>query len=343
MAHNLNYNPDTKKHSFFSVQQKPWHSLGTLIEEYPTSAEALKFADLDFQVAKAPNLHTLPSGLSITSEQSFFTYRTDNEAILGDKLGKDYQIVQNIDAFSFFDSIVGNNQDIRYETAGALGKGERIFITAKLPDYIRVGKDDLIEQYVFLTTSHDGYGSITAAFTPVRVVCQNTLNAAMKNHSNCIKIRHTASAMENLRQAHRLMGITNQLATEMEGLYNHWAKIRINDQQVKKLIAMAMAPSKDVLNSLMEEKFHYLSTHYLNIVENVFEYALSAPFQQQPTTMGTLFGAYNAVTGYFQNVRKFPDEEHKLKSIMYGTALLRAQTTFNLCNDFANNKIQLLT
>lgn len=149
--------------------------------------------------------------------------------------------------------------------------------------------------------------------------------------------------MENLRQAHRLMGITNQLATEMEGLYNHWAKIRINDQQVKKLIAMAMAPSKDVLNSLMEEKFHYLSTHYLNIVENVFEYALSAPFQQQPTTMGTLFGAYNAVTGYFQNVRKFPDEEHKLKSIMYGTALLRAQTTFNLCNDFANNKIQLLT
>jgi len=53
-----------------------------------------------------------------------------------------------------------------------LGKGERIFITAKLPDYIKVGKDDLIEQYVFLTTSHDGFGSITAAFTPVRIVCQ---------------------------------------------------------------------------------------------------------------------------------------------------------------------------
>src|SRR3546814_16174542 len=81
-----------------------------------------------------------------------------------------------------------------YETAGALGNGERIFITAKLPDYIRVGGDDLIEKYLFLTTSHDGSGSITAAFTPIRIVCANTLNAAMHRKSNTIKIRHTSGA-----------------------------------------------------------------------------------------------------------------------------------------------------
>src|SRR3546814_20848068 len=81
-----------------------------------------------------------------------------------------------------------------YETAGALGNGERIFITAKLPDYIRVGGDDLIEKYLFLTTSHDGSGSITAAFTPIRIVCANTLNAAMPRQSNTIKIRHTSGA-----------------------------------------------------------------------------------------------------------------------------------------------------
>ena len=89
-------------------------------------------------------------------------------------VGKDYHIVQNIDAFAFFDSIVGGKDGILYETAGALGKGEKIFITAKLPDYIHVGKSDLIEQYLFLTTSHDGGGSITAAFTPVRIVCNNS-------------------------------------------------------------------------------------------------------------------------------------------------------------------------
>ena len=98
-------------------------------------------------------------------------------------MGKDYEVVQNMDAFSFFDAIVGGD-GIQYETAGALGKGERIFITAKLPNYIKVGNDDLIEQYLFLTTSHDGGGSITAAFTPVRIVCNNTLNAALRNHSD---------------------------------------------------------------------------------------------------------------------------------------------------------------
>lgn len=73
-------------------------------------------------------------------------------------VGKDYQVVQNRDVFSF-DAIVGGGV-IQYETAGALGKGERIFITAKLPSYIKVGKEDLIEQYLFLTTSHDGFGSM---------------------------------------------------------------------------------------------------------------------------------------------------------------------------------------
>lgn len=82
----------------------------------------------------------------------FATVRTDSETVLG-VVGKDYEVVQNVDAFSFFDAIVGGD-GIQYETAGAFGKGERIFITAKLPDYIKVGKDDLIEQYLFLTTSH---------------------------------------------------------------------------------------------------------------------------------------------------------------------------------------------
>src|SRR3954451_19779789 len=103
-----------------------------------------------------------------------------------------------------------------HETAGALGKGERIFITAKLPDYIKVGSDDLIEKYLFLTTSHDGYGAITVAFTPVRIVCANTLNAAMRNHTNSIKIRHTEGAKERLEIAHRLMGISDKFSHELE-------------------------------------------------------------------------------------------------------------------------------
>ena len=325
MAHNIHFNEQTGKHSFFSVKEKAWHGLGQIVEQYPTSAEALKFAGLDYTVEKRKlftydneNQNGNPDADIIIPEievpNFFATVRTDNESVLG-VVGKDYEVVQNVDAFSFFDSIVGGD-GIQYETAGALGKGERIFITAKLPDYIRVGNDDLIEQYLFLTTSHDGFGSITAAFTPVRIVCQNTLNAALRNHSHSIKIRHTANAKDRLEQAHKVMGISNQLSAQLEQVFNSWSKVRITDREVRKLIQLAMVPNKEVLQNLQEGKHDELSTCFKNICDTAFEYAMSHPSQQQETTKGTVFGAYNAVTGYFQNVRHYKDDEAKLKSIL---------------------------
>ena len=248
----------------------------------------------------------------------------------------------NRDAFSFFDAIVGGGEGILYETAGALGNGERVFITAKLPDYIRVGVKYWIEQYLFLTTSHDGLGSITAAFTPIRIVCNSALNAAMRNHSGAIKIRHTASAAERLKQAHTLTGISHTLSGEMEQLFNQWATVGITYTEVKKLIQIAMAPNKEVLEKLAEGRLDQLSTHYTNIVENAYAYALGNDTQQMDTTAGTVFGAYNAVTGYFQNVRSFKNAEAKFKSIMEGTARVRAQTAFDLCRDFAQHGSEAL-
>ncbi|WP_439559039.1 DUF932 domain-containing protein [Dyadobacter sp.] len=347
MAHNINFDENTGKHSFFSVKEKAWHGLGQIVDQYPNSKEAIFHAGLDYQVEKA-ELTALIKSPSNQQESSssrvpgyFATMRTDNNAVLG-VVGKDYQIVQNRDAFTFFDSIVGND-GILYETAGALGRGERIFITAKLPGYIQVGSDDLIEKYLFLTTSHDGSGSITAAFTPVRIVCANTLNAAMKNMTNVVKIRHTSNAVERLRTAHKVMGIASKFSEEVGGIFNDWVKKPITDPQLKRLIEIAMAPNREVLGNLRDGKINALSTQFTNIVDDVYEYALSNPTQQLPTTMGTVFGAYNAVTGYFQNVRKFQDDEAKVKSILLGgTAQLRAQTTFNLCADFAKNGISTL-
>ncbi|MGN6396703.1 MAG: DUF932 domain-containing protein [Mucilaginibacter sp.] len=345
MAHNLFYNGQTEKHSFFSVKEKAWHGLGKIVEDYPTSAEAIRYAGLDYTVEKRPLLtNSLPNELNEMAESIAFpqihvpnyfaTVRTDNNSVLG-VVGKDYEVVQNADAFQFFDAIVGRESGIKYETAGALGKGERIFITAKLPDYIKVGKQDLIEQYLFLTTSHDGFGSITAAFTPTRIVCNNTLNAAMRNHSGGIKIRHTASANDRLKQAHTLMGISHVMAQELEELFNHWSNVRITDKQVKKLIQVAMAPNKEVITNLELGLLDKLSTTYTNIVDNAFAYAMADPTQQMETTAGTLFGAYNAITGYYQNVRNFKDGDAKFKSIMDGTARQRAQVAFDLCGNFA--------
>lgn len=320
-----------------NVKEKVWKVIGKDIDQNATSAEAILQAGLDFEVAKHPNLHALPSGNNIISDNSFFTYRTDTEAILGDKIGRDYEVVQNIDAFSFFDNIVGGRGGIQYETAGALGYGETIFITAKLPEQIRVGRDDLIDQYLFLTSTHDCLGSITIAFTPVRIWCANTLNAALKNCSNQIKIRHTASAAEKLKGAHKMLGISDQLSTELEAIFNRWSRVRISDPEVKRLIQLAMVPNKETYEKLKTGKESELSSHYNNMVSSVFDYAMTADSQQEATTKGTLFGAYNSVTGYFQNVRNFRDEESKFKSIIDGTALQRGQSAFDLCTDFAKH------
>jgi len=111
--------------------------------------------------------------------------------------------------------------------------------------------------------------------------------------------------------------------------------VRITDPQVKRLIQMAMAPNREVLDNLKMGKTDELSTMYTNVVDTVLTYAQNSPTQLMDTTKGTLFGCYNAITGYYQNVRNFRDEESKFKSIMDGTALKRTQTAFDLCMDFA--------
>jgi phage/plasmid-like protein (TIGR03299 family) len=349
MAHNLNFNSRTGNYSFFSVKQKAWHGLGQIVEDYPTSEQAIRHAGLDYEVTKAP-LFTKGSGIIETSQgieiadteldvpNYFANIRTDNNAVLG-VVGKDYQIVQNREAFSFFDAIVGGGDGILYETAGALGNGERIFITAKLPDYIRVGNgDDVTEKYIFLTTSHDGTGSITAAFTPIRIVCQNTLNASLRNMSNVVRIRHTSGAKQRLEDAHKVMGLANKLSSEMEGIFNQWAKVKVNDTEVKKLIQLALCPNKETLQHLQKGNEDEISTVFKNTVDDAFAYAMISDSQQIETTKGTLFGAYNAVTGYYQNVRNYKDGEAKLQSIvMGGTAQLKAQKAFELCTAFALN------
>ena len=199
-----------------------------------------------------------------------------------------------------------------------------------------MGKDDLIEKYLFLTTSHDGFGSITAAFTPIRIVCNNTLNAAFRNCSNSIKIRHTQNAKERLEEAHKVMGISNRLSEYLETAFNQWSTIRITDKKVKQLIQLAMVPNKEVLHNIQAGQSDELSTAFKNMCDNVYEYAMTSPTQQTETTKGTVFGAYNAITGYFQNVRSYKDEEAKLKSLLFGgTGQLRSQKAFNLCEDFA--------
>lgn len=337
MGHNLNFNEQTGKYSFYSLKEKAWHGYGQISKKALTSKEVIEQAQLNFTVEKAPHIYRFLSGKEVISTDTFYTYRTDTEQILGDGLSADYTVLQNVDAFAFFDEIV-KGEGVIFQTAGALSKGEKIFITAKLPRYIRVGNDDVIEQYLFLTTSHDGKESITIAFTPVRIVCNNTLNAALANCSNVIKIKHSSNLEQQLKEVPKIMSMVNTLNPIMEQAFNQMAKVKITDKQVQRLIQVALAPDKETLDNIRDGKEIENSTTYKNQVYSALGYSLSADSQQLDTTKGTLFGAYNGITGYFHNVRNYNSDEDKINSLLCGgTAQKKGQRTFDLCMEFARN------
>lgn len=121
--------------------------------------------------------------------------------------------------------------------------------------------------------------------------------------------------------------------------FNRWSKVQISDPEVKKLIQQAMCPNKEVYSNLQAGKDNALSTAFKNVCDNAFIYAMSNETQTMDTTKGTLFGAYNAVTGYFQNVRNYKNDETKLKSLLYGgIAQQRTQKAFDLCLVFEKAK-----
>jgi hypothetical protein len=136
------------------------------------------------------------------------------------------------------------------------------------------------------------------------------------------------------------MGISNQLSLQLDSIFNRWTKVKVTDPELLRLIQLAMVPNKEVLDNIEKGQYDELSTCFNNMCNSVFEYAMSSPTQQTETTRGTLFGAYNAVTGYFQNVRNYKDEESKLKSLLYGgTAQLRTQKAFHLCTNFLQGEL----
>ncbi|MGN6641205.1 MAG: DUF932 domain-containing protein, partial [Mucilaginibacter sp.] len=163
----------------------------------------------------------------------------------------------------------------------------------------------------------------------------------LRNMVNWVKIRHTQSVQDKLKQAHKVMGITNTLTNQLNDIFNRWAYVRITDKEVLKLVQKVMAPSKEVLQNVLDENIDEYSRQFMNTVEKVSEYAFSHPTQQSETTKGTLFGAYNAISGYLQNVKTYKNEEVKLKSTLFGHGLSKVQSAFNLCMDFEKHGAEM--
>lgn len=276
-----------------------------------TAEEAMVAAQLDFTVEKFPPLATTNGRMGLRPvPDNFATMRTDTWNVLG-IVGSDYTIVQNKDAFVFFDTLVGEGEAI-YHTAGALGLGERIWILAKMPDYIRVHGNDIVEKYLLLTTGHNGRFKIRAKLTPIRVVCENTLNAALPERgqhatSDEIAISHTANAKDRLAEAHKILGLTNTLYAELGQIFEKMSLRKVTDDELLAYVTKLMPDNPDADSNSRKENQR---ATILDLHENG---------QGSEMARGTLWGAYNAVTEYADHVgTKGKSDDQFVNYVLWG-------------------------
>ena len=205
---------------------RPWHGLGTVVAGCPTSDEAIKLANLGWDVAQEPLF--LQDGTEVAN--MFANIRSDTKEVLGCVKGR-YSIVQNNEAFQFGDNIISNSQGVeaKYETAGSLFNGKRVFMLVRLPDVSLVGDD--VENYLFVSNSHDGSSGLMAGITNVRVVCNNTLQMAEKGASRIWKLRHTESIKDKAAEAERALGLSLSYIDRIQEDAEKMAAQKVNEEK----------------------------------------------------------------------------------------------------------------
>lgn len=295
MAHNIYEN------RMFCVG-KAWHDIGVRIEQEVNSEEAIKLAGLDYEVMKVP-LYADVSGNKISAEV-FGTLNKANNKILGTVTEK-YKIVQNIKAFEFFDEVI-KSKEAFYHSAGALGNGERIWILAKLPKNLLVFKDDIVEQYLLFTNSHDGTSAVKMYFTPIRVVCQNTLIASYKDQKEGISIRHIGNIKDKVEEARRLLGLALDFYKDFEIVTQKFINTNMTEQGFERYAFKVL----DIKEN--EEK----STNLENTIGRLSSLFRNGKGNNVDGIRNTLWAGYNAITEYADHY-KTTRGNNRINSILF--------------------------
>lgn len=214
MAHNIARIDGVNAFVAVGNRKDVWHQLGQYVSEAMTAADCMRLAKLDFTAIKNQNYARNASGVVVPVD-TYSIFRSDNDALLGAGVGEGYTIMQPVAAFNFVDALVEAPGGQHYDTAGALGKGERIFLSVRVPEAdIEIVAGDKLESSLIFTTSFDGSGASTACLSTTRPVCQNTLRAAISTASGIVRVRHTSHQDVRFEQALRMMtGVKQDAAT----------------------------------------------------------------------------------------------------------------------------------
>ena len=231
MAHCIEVND-----SMFSVRVKPWHFAETsdrckIIQEAPNSKEALIAAGLDWTVEQTPVY--MNDGAEIKNYKA--NVRSDDKTVLGIVTDR-YKIVNNVDAFSFTDALVGETEDgvVRYETAGSLCGGKRIWLLAKMPKTKIL--DDDIDPYMFFSNSHDGSGAVKVGMTAVRIVCANTLSMALNSAKRQWSTKHMGDMQSKLEEAKMCLQLADKYMKGLDEEADRLANATLYKEQIDEIL-----------------------------------------------------------------------------------------------------------
>ena len=355
MAHNLNYNKKTEKFAFYSRKEVPWHNIGQFVGEAKDAYEALELAQLNYEIKKGPlwasfipndcTTHRIANGTfefidsngkligtspvrSVLIPNLKSIYRDDTKDVFG-TVTDGYEIVQNVESLDMIFSIIkgsdlSDKKDIVIETAGALKKGETIFVTARMPSYMidtKTGKD-LVDKYIVFTTSHNKSEKLTALITDIRVVCNNTLSMAMRTPRK-ISLRHTKNIRERFDEFSTLLGVSKQYSMEVKLTLESFTNIQITAETVREYVYDLIIPSakRELVRGktdLAKIDKELISQRLKNKVSEVIDYIDRGPGQQ--VERGSAYWLYNGVTAYYSNGIDYKDKENRFSEIMGGTA-----------------------
>lgn len=226
--------------TMFSVREKPWHGLGTIVAEAPDSKGALEIAGLDWNVIQKSIVTA--DGTAIEGFKA--NVRDSDNSVLGIVTDR-YKVVQNRDAFAFTDALLG--EGVKYETAGALQGGRRTWMLARLPHQYIISGDEISPYLVFMN-SHDGTGAIKTAITPIRVVCQNTLNMALATAKRSWSCNHIGDIEDKMEEARNTLLYANRYMAELGKSIDAMQQIKLSDKKVYEFLDELFPMSEEATN-----------------------------------------------------------------------------------------------
>jgi len=274
--------------SFASLREPAWHGLGTVIDEAVSTSEMLDLAHLS-----GWNVRLETVDLPGRSHRDYFaTVRTnpfDGQADVLGVVGERYKVLQNEELFQFGDALLDGG---RWETAGSIKNGTVVFGSLALnrqTDLDPSGRGDKVNNYLLVHTSHDGSLAIQASVTPVRVVCQNTLNMAVgrdgKRAKQSFRIRHTQTVQGKVAAAQEALGLANVYLDEFDKMAAEMIAKEINDKTFFDIVTTIYPKPEENTKGAMTKWENKIDT--LNTIYNG---------ETCVNIKGTAWGAYNALT-----------------------------------------------